>query len=239
MDVIPAIDLRSGRCVRLLQGDYDRQIDYAADPVETARQFHKAGARWIHVVDLDGARSGRSENLPTIQAIAAATSLNVEVGGGIRDDQTVRKILDAGVQRVVIGTQALRDWAWFERLVHQPGHEHRIALGLDARNGHLAVQGWTQQTQESAVDIARRVADWPLGAIIYTDIARDGMLLGPNVEAMDEMARQSAIPVVASGGVTSIDDVRRLATLPIAGMIIGRAIYEGQLDVAEAIRIVH
>lgn len=238
MEIIPAIDLRSGRCVRLLQGNYDRQIDYGAKPVDMARAFQRAGARWVHVVDLDGAREGRLENLETIKSVVDGADLKVEVGGGIRDEQTVDTLLAAGVQRVIIGTQALRDWTWFEALVHKPGHERRIALGLDAREGRLAVKGWMEQTDRSAVDVARQVADWPLAAIIYTDIARDGMLLGPNVDAMEEMAGASKVPVVASGGVSDLNDVRRLAKLPIAGMIIGRAIYEGRIDLAEAIWLV-
>ncbi len=239
MDLIPAIDLRSGKCVRLLQGDYDRQVNYQDDPLEVVRRFEQAGARWLHVVDLDGAREGRPCNIETIHAIAAGTRLNVEVGGGIRDDATVEELLATGVARTVIGTQALRDWAWFEALVHRPAHHHRIVLGLDARDGRLAVQGWTEQTDQTASEVAERVADWPLSAIVYTDIARDGMLSGPNVEAVGQLARVSKVPVVASGGVTTLDDVRRLVELPIEGMIVGRAIYEGQFDLDEAIRIVN
>jgi len=237
MDLIPAIDLRSGRCVRLLQGNYERQIDYDGEPVEVAAGFEQAGARWLHVVDLDGAREGRPCNLDTIRAIVADTRLAVEVGGGIRNDETVATLLEAGVARVVIGTQALRDWAWFESVVHRAGHEDKIALGLDARQGCLAVDGWTEQTEQTAADVAARVGDWPLAAIITTDISRDGMLLGPNLEAVDELARASRRPVIASGGVTDLEDVRRLVELPIAGMIVGRAIYEGQIDLVEAIRI--
>ena len=237
MDLIPAIDLRSGRCVRLLQGNYERQIDYDGEPVEVAAGFEQAGARWLHVVDLDGAREGRPCNLDTIRAIVADTRLAVEVGGGIRNDETVATLLEAGVARVVIGTQALRDWAWFESVVHRAGHEDKIALGLDARQGRLAVDGWTEQTSQTAADVAARVGDWPLAAIITTDISRDGMLLGPNLEAVGELARVSRRPVIASGGVTDLEDVRRLVELPIAGMIVGRAIYEGQIDLVEAIRI--
>lgn len=237
MDVIPAIDLRSGKCVRLLQGDYNRQIDYDGDPVEVARGFEQAGATWVHIVDLDGAHDGRMHNLETIEAVAANTALKVEVGGGIRDEETVKTLQDVGVTRAVIGTQALRDWAWFDRLVHKTEHHGRIALGLDAREGRLAVEGWTEQTDHSSLKVAEQVADWPLGAIIYTDIGRDGMLLGPNLEAVREMAQASTVPVIASGGVTELEDVRRLKALPIVGMIIGRALYEGQLDLAQAIRV--
>ncbi len=237
MDLIPAIDLRSGKCVRLVQGDYTRQINYEADPIDQAKQFEQAGARWVHVVDLDGAREGRMNNLTTIQAIVEQTGLEVEVGGGIRDEQTVQTLLDVGVRRTVIGTQALREWAWFDTLVHKPEHHDKIILGLDAREGHLAVEGWTEQTDVLAVDVARKVDSWPLAAIIYTDIGRDGMLLGPNIEAVGELARSTRLDVIASGGVTDLDDVRRLTKQPLAGMIVGRAIYEGQIDLAEAIRI--
>jgi len=237
MEVIPAIDLRSGHCVRLVQGDYDRQIDYSADPMAMARGFERAGARWLHVVDLDGAREGRLQNLETVKVLVDGVGLKVEVGGGIRDDRSVETLLSLGVQRVVIGTQALQDWSWFHEVVHRPGHQGRIALGLDAREGRLAVRGWTEQTAESAREVAERVTDWPLGAIIYTDIARDGTMTGPNVHATEEVARATKVPVIASGGVTTPDDVRRLAKLPIAGMIIGRALYEGRLDLSEAIRI--
>jgi len=237
VEILPAIDLRAGKCVRLLQGDYARQIDYADDPVAVAEQFVQAGATWLHVVDLDGARQGRSCNLPTIERLMAETSLQIEVGGGLREVGVVESLLDAGAARCIIGTKALEEQAWFEDLVHRPKCRGRIALGLDARDGRLAVHGWTKQTDETALQVADRVADWPLAAIIYTDIARDGMMTGPNIEATRVLAEHSRIPVVASGGVAGIDDVRRLAPLPLFGAIIGRAIYEKQIDLAEAIRV--
>ncbi len=237
MDIMPAIDLRNGRCVRLLQGNYERQINYSDDPVAQARQFASAGATWLHVVDLDGAKEGRLCNLDAIAAIIRSTAMRVEVGGGIRDDATIDGLFEAGAARVVIGTRAIEDWEWFRAAVHKPGREKRIALGLDSREGRLAVHGWTKITERRAIDVAEAVADWPLGAIIYTDIGRDGMLLGPNMEAIRSLAEFSSVPVVASGGVTDLEDVRRLAALPIAGIIIGRAIYERQLDLAEAIRV--
>ena len=237
INILPAIDLRNGRCVRLLQGDYARQIDYADDPVAQAEQFVAAGAEWLHVVDLDGAREGRPCNLDAIERIIRATSLRVEVGGGIRDDATVKSLFDVGAERAVIGTQALEDWEWFRSITHAPGHANRIVLGLDAREGKLAVRGWTEVSDRLPVELAEAVADWPLGAINFTDIGRDGMLLGPNIEAIRAFAECSRVPVIASGGVTSIEDVRRLATLPIAGIIIGRAIYERQIDLAEAIQV--
>lgn len=237
MDILPAIDLREGKCVRLLQGDYQKQIDYSDDPVSVAKQFEQAGARWLHMVDLDGAREGTLRNLPVIEQVLKKTNLKLEIGGGLRDTQVIEKLLNAGVGRCVVGTQALEDWPWFEQLVHTPSMKDKIALGLDARQGKLAVKGWTEERQETAIQVAERVADWPLGAIIYTDIGRDGMLLGPNMEAIKALAQVSTVPIIASGGVTDIDDVKRLVQLPLLGIIIGRAIYEKQIDVAEAVRI--
>ena len=163
IDILPAIDLRDGKCVRLLQGNYDRQIDYAADPVAVAGGFEAAGARWVHVVDLDGARQGVPANLETIRRIAAATAMNVEVGGGIREAATIEALFEIGVRRVVIGTKAVEAWDWFRQLTYRAGFEGRIALGLDARDGKLAVKGWTEQTQREALEVAREVAGWPLG----------------------------------------------------------------------------
>ncbi|MHC4441232.1 MAG: 1-(5-phosphoribosyl)-5-[(5-phosphoribosylamino)methylideneamino]imidazole-4-carboxamide isomerase [Planctomycetota bacterium] len=237
MDILPAIDLRGGKCVRLLQGDYSKQIDYADDPAAVARQFEQDGAGWLHLVDLDGAKEGKSCNLPTIQRILSETSMKVEVGGGLREFDTIESLIDAGVTRCIVGTKALEDWAWFTELVQRPKCKNRIALGLDAREGRLAVRGWTEQMQQTAVDVALQVADWPLAAIIYTDIARDGMLQGPNIQATGQMAEKSKIPVIASGGVTSIEDVSKLCQLPIGGIIIGRSIYEKKIDLAEAIRV--
>ncbi len=238
MDILPAIDLRGGKCVRLLQGDYSRQIDYADDPVAVAREFERVGARWLHLVDLDGAREGRQRNLPTIERIVRETGLNVEVGGGLREVEVIESLLAVGVRRCVVGTKALEDWSWFESLVQRPTCRERICLGLDARQGRLAVRGWTQEMTETALDVADRAAGMPVAAIIYTDIGRDGMLLGANVEAMKEMAERSRVPVIASGGVTDIEDVKRLAALPLLGIIIGRAIYEETISLADALRVV-
>ena len=237
MDILPAIDLRGGKCVRLLQGDYTRQIDYADDPVAVAAQFEQAGATWLHIVDLDGAREGRPCNLPTIRRLIERTALRVEVGGGLREVDAIESLIDAGASRCIVGTKALEDRAWLTDLVHRPKCREHIALGLDARDGRLAVRGWTEQMNETAAEVAQRVADWPLAAIIYTDISRDGMLQGPNIEATHALARVSTVPVIASGGVTKIEDVRRLAELPLGGIIIGRAIYEQQIDLADAIRV--
>lgn len=238
MDILPAIDLREGKCVRLLQGDYSKQINYSEDPVAVARNFESAGAKWLHVVDLDGAREGSLRNLSTIRQILKGTGLRLEVGGGLRDTGTIQELLEAGVSRCVVGTRALEDWDWFRELAHHVDCRGRIALGLDARQGQLAVKGWTEQTRETALQVAERVSDWPLAGIIYTDIGRDGMLLGPNIDAIKVLADFSKVPIIASGGVTDLDDVRRLSALPLLGIIIGRAIYEGQIDLSEAVRIV-
>jgi len=181
MEILPAIDLRGGKCVRLLQGDYDRQIDYRDDPVAQAAEFEQLGAKWLHVVDLDGAREGRMANAGVIAQIIVNTRLNVEVGGGVRDEKTIENLLQIGVRQVIIGTRALEEMDWFEQMVRK--YEGQIVLGLDAQNGILRTRGWTEASDLRALEVARKVSDWPLAAIVYTDIARDGMLTGPNVEA--------------------------------------------------------
>lgn len=239
MDVLPAIDLRDGKVVRLRQGDYADQTTYSTDPVSVARQFAAAGARWIHMVDLDAARSGKPANTEVIQAVCKAVDARVELGGGMRDDATVESALAGGVARVVIGSAALKDWAWFERLAHRPDMKGRIVLGLDARDGKLAVHGWTQSTELTALELAMRVKGWPLGAIVYTDIGRDGMLGGVNVDATRRLVDATDVPVIASGGVSGIKDVSDCLAIGCGGIIIGKAYYEGRIDLAQACRIAH
>ena len=236
MELLPAIDLRGGRVVRLKQGDYGRETVYAAAPVREARAFADAGARWLHVVDLDGAKSGEPAHAETIAAICRETGLRVQVGGGVRSERTIDALLEAGAARVVLGTAALRDWAWFEAVAHRPQRAERIALGLDARDGMLAVSGWREQTDTRAVDLAAAVTDWPLGAVIYTDIAADGMMGGPSLDETRAVAEATRVPVIASGGVGALDHLRALAELPIAGAIVGKALYEGAFSLAEALR---
>ena len=237
MEILPAIDLRDGKCVRLLQGDYNQQIDYADDPVAVAQQFEQAGATWLHMVDLDGAKDGVPRNLAVIERVLCETRLRVEVGGGMRATATVETLVDAGAARCVVGTMALENWDWFAELACSDKCKGHVALGLDARGGKLATRGWLQQTDVAALEIVEKARQLSLAAIIYTDIGRDGMLQGPNIEAMRIVATHANCPVIASGGVTCIDDVRRLVQLPIGGIIIGRAIYEKQIDLAEAVRI--
>lgn len=237
MDILPAIDLRDGQVVRLTQGDYGRETIYSSSPADIARKFAAAGCRWIHMVDLDAAKSGQLTNLPAIAAVTAGVDLHVEVGGGIRDDASARRVLDAGVNRVIIGSAALEKWEWFEKLAHRPDMAGRVALGLDARNGKLAVHGWTREMDVTAVDIARRVKGWPLSAIIYTDISRDGMLTGPNFAATAELIAATDVGVIASGGVGGLEDIAECRRIGCAGAIIGRAYYEGKIDLAQALAI--
>jgi len=234
MLILPAIDLRAGRCVRLEQGDYSRETVFDADPPAVARRFEAAGARWLHVVDLDGAREGAPRNLDAVARLVQAVGLKVELGGGIREGRTVEEVLGLGVARVIVGTRAVREPEWLAETAR--AHPGRLALGLDARGGNVAVEGWQTGTGWTVGEVLETVNDLPLAAIIYTDIARDGMMSGPNVEATAVLARQTAVPVIASGGVTRVEDVRRLrATGVVHGAIIGRALYEGTLTVEEAI----
>ena len=235
MEILPAIDLRDGKVVRLLQGDYGRQTTYSDDPAAVARAFVAAGAAWIHVVDLDAAKSGRQTNTAAFAAIRRAVEAKIELGGGARDDAAVGAMLDLGADRVVVGSAALKNWAWFEKLASRPELAGRIALGLDAREGRLAVHGWTQPVEATVLEIARRVRNWPLGAIVYTDISRDGTLGGLNVQATAELIAVTDVPVIASGGVGSLQDVLACKAIGCAGAIIGKAYYEGRIDLAQAI----
>jgi phosphoribosylformimino-5-aminoimidazole carboxamide ribotide isomerase len=237
MYIIPSIDLRGGAVVRLKQGDYSRQIDYSVDPLATAQSFAEAGAKWMHIVDLDGAKEGRPMQTELISKLASTTGLAVEVGGGIRQRQHIDLLLQAGAARIVVGTKAMEDWEWFKALVHDPVYRGKIVLALDARNGEVAVRGWTAGSGKKAIDVAREVTDWPLAAILYTDVAKDGMLTGPNFEQTGAMATAGKIPVIASGGVGNIEHIKQLTQLPVWGAIVGRSLYEGAVDLREAIAV--
>src|SRR5262245_16659544 len=234
MQIWPAIDLRGGKCVRLRQGDYQQETVFADDPAAVARQFAHEGARHLHIVDLEGAREGMPINLPSVQDILASVDIECELGGGIRDEQSVRELFDFGLSRLVIGTSALTDPEWFREACRQ--YPYRLVLGIDARDGRAATDGWLNTSAVTAIDLARQFASEPLAAIIYTDIATDGMMRGPNIEAMAQMQAAVEVPVIASGGVTTIEDVSRLAKAGLAGCIIGRALYEGTLTLADALR---
>jgi phosphoribosylformimino-5-aminoimidazole carboxamide ribotide isomerase len=233
MQVWPAIDLRGGRCVRLVQGDYNRETVFGDDPAAMARHWVGQGAKRLHLVDLDGARDGESANRRSIAAILAEAGVACQLGGGIRSAEAISEWLDAGCQRVILGTAAVADEERFRAMCRQfPG---RLVLGIDARDGRVATDGWLKTCDLAAIALARRLADEPIAAIVYTDIATDGMLAGPNVEAMARMQEAVGVPVIASGGVSCADDVAELAAAGLAGCIIGRALYEQRLTLAGAL----
>ncbi|MDO4575867.1 MAG: 1-(5-phosphoribosyl)-5-[(5-phosphoribosylamino)methylideneamino]imidazole-4-carboxamide isomerase [Planctomycetia bacterium] len=233
MQIWPAIDLRGGNCVRLRQGDYQQETVFGTDPAEMAKHWVSLGGEFLHLVDLDGARDGKPSNLKAVRGILEAVDVPCELGGGIRDEQTIRELLDLGLSRLVIGTLALRNPDWFKEMCSQfPG---KLVLGIDAKNGFVATDGWLEVSQKKAIELAQQFADEPLAAIVYTDIATDGMMRGANVPAMREMKEAVRIPIVASGGVTTMDDVRKLAAAGLDGCIIGRALYEGTIDLRDAV----
>jgi len=233
MQIWPAIDLRDGKCVRLRQGDYNQETVFGDDPVAMAQRWVDQGAEYLHLVDLDGARSGTLANRDAVRAIVESVKIPCELGGGIRDEQSIHQLLELGLTRLVVGTKVIKEPEWFRSMCHLfPG---KMSLGIDARNGYVATDGWLETSETSAIDLAGQFADEPIASIIYTDIATDGMLAGPNVEAMSELNHHVDFPVIASGGVTTADDVSKLAAAGLAGCIIGRALYDGKLDLAEAI----
>jgi phosphoribosylformimino-5-aminoimidazole carboxamide ribotide isomerase len=232
--VIPAIDLRGGRCVRLRQGDYARETVFGEDPAAMAAHWRAEGATFLHLVDLDGARSGEPVNAQAVEAILNQVDLPCQLGGGVRDEATLARWLDLGVERVIVGTRALEQPAWFRAVAQRfPG---RVVLGLDARDGRVATGGWLDISSVDALELAEQLDDLPLAAVVYTDISRDGMLVGPNFAATEALAQRLKTPVIASGGVGTLEDVTRLAALPIAACIIGRALYEGRFRLGEALR---
>ena len=240
MLLIPAIDLKDGRCVRLRQGRMEDETVFGDDPVAVAQRWVDAGARRLHMVDLNGAFEGKPVNAGVIRAVAEAfPDLPIQVGGGIRDEETVQAYLDAGVQYVIIGTRAVSAPHFVNDLcVEFPGH---IIVGLDAKEGKVAIDGWSKLSHHSVIDMAQRFENDGVEAIIYTDIGRDGMMSGVNIDSTVELARAIHIPVIASGGITNIDDIRALCAVAdegITGAITGRAIYEGTLDLAEAQKLV-
>jgi phosphoribosylformimino-5-aminoimidazole carboxamide ribotide isomerase len=237
--LFPAIDLKEGLAVRLEQGDMARATVFHREPSEQARAFEAQGFEYLHIVDLDGAFAGKPMNAAAVDRILAAVSIPVQLGGGVRDTATVENWLEKGVARVIIGTAAVRDPPFVKQAARDyPG---RVAVGLDARNGKVAVEGWGATSELSALDIARRFEDAGVSAIVYTDIARDGMLQGLNLDATLALAEAISIPVIASGGLASIDDIKALLaprTKKLAGAIAGRALYDGRLDAGEALKLI-
>jgi phosphoribosylformimino-5-aminoimidazole carboxamide ribotide isomerase len=236
MYIIPAIDLLGGRCVRLVQGEYNRYINYEDNPAKKAVEFRAAGAQWLHIIDLDGAKVGRCVNIDAIRDIVQhAKDLKIQVGGGIRDRDSITAILDMGVTRVILGTKAVSDFEWFSAVAKE--FAGKIVLSLDARGSKIATDGWKKDSSQEVIDLAKQAADLPLAAIIYTDINRDGMLAGPNIERTKALAEAIKFPVIAAGGVTTIDDIKKLVqTNVISAAIVGRSLYEGTMNLAEAIR---
>ncbi|MES9929653.1 MAG: 1-(5-phosphoribosyl)-5-[(5-phosphoribosylamino)methylideneamino]imidazole-4-carboxamide isomerase [Candidatus Thiodiazotropha sp. 6PDIVS] len=237
--LIPAIDLKDGQCVRLRQGRMEDDTVFSDNPLETATQWVEAGGRRLHLVDLNGAFAGEPVNGDAIRAIASAyPDLPIQVGGGIRDEATIEAYLQAGVDYCIIGTQAVKEPEFVARACKSfSGH---VIVGLDAKEGMVAINGWAEVTDQEVTELSRRFQDYGVSAIVYTDIGRDGMLSGPNVEATRDLANAISIPVIASGGITNIDDIEALCnadTSNITGAITGRAIYEGTLDLAEGQRL--
>ncbi|GBF81754.1 1-(5-phosphoribosyl)-5-[(5-phosphoribosylamino)methylideneamino]imidazole-4-carboxamide isomerase [Aphanothece sacrum] len=239
MDVIPAIDLLDGRCVRLYQGDYQQSQVYNENPVEVARQWAAEGATRLHLVDLDGAKQGKPVNLGTIEAIVKAISIPVQVGGGLRDRPSVAELFNLGVERAILGTVAVENPSLVEELCRAfPG---QIAVGIDARNGKVATRGWLETSEVLATSLAQEMAKLGVAAIIYTDIHRDGTLSGPNHEALRELANHLSIPIIASGGVSSLTDLLGLLALEplgVTGVIVGKALYTGDVNLSEALRAI-
>lgn len=231
MIIYPAIDLRGGRCVRLRQGDFQQETIFGNDPGDMARQWQSQGAQALHLVDLDGAKAGKPTNIEALTSIRRAVTIPLQVGGGLRSEQDLQLIFDLGIERAILGSKACQDPAWLEQRARR--YPNRILLGLDAKAGMVATEGWLEVSQVAALDLARQVSSYPLAGIIYTDIAKDGMMAGPNWEGLAEMSEATPLPIIASGGVTTADDVRRLRTMQLAGCIIGRALYEKTIDLKE------
>ena len=235
MNVIPAIDLIGGRAVRLQKGDYDKVTVYSNDPVSVAKSFEQSGASFMHVVDLDGAKDGSTANLETIKNIVESTSLFVEVGGGIRNIETVRRYLDMGVGRVIIGTAAVKDPEFLKEAVKEYGE--RIAVGIDIKDGMVAIKGWTEISDMSCNDFCRMLEEIGVTTVICTDISKDGMMSGTNLELYRGLNRDFSIRIIASGGVSTLDDVRALKEMKVFGAILGKALYTGAIELSEAVRI--
>ena len=241
MQILPAIDLRGGQCVRLRQGDYAQETVFGDDPVTVAKNWAKQGAERIHLVDLDGAKAGKPVNHEIVARIVKAVDVPCQVGGGLRDEAAVRQMLESvGIDRVIIGTQALKQPEWFAAISRQ--WPHRVALGIDAKDSLVATEGWLDVSQTSVFELAGQFVELPVAAVIYTNIANDGMMKGVDPATIEDLGKLAdmGLPTIASGGVTTLDDVRRLArqaqTHPnLVGAIVGRALYEGTMSVADAI----
>ena len=236
MQIFPAIDLSGGQVVRLYQGDYDKMTVYGADPCAVAREFMAAGAKYLHVVDLDGAKDGTTANFETIQNIVRATGLSVEVGGGIRTEERIQRYLDLGVERCILGTIAVKDFDFTANMAQKYGKH--IAVGVDARDGFVAINGWKELSAEKGVDFCRRLRDAGVQTVIYTDISRDGAEMGTNLELYQELSAIEGLNIIASGGISFESELLELERMGVWGAILGKALYTGKLDLPRAVQLV-
>ena len=235
MIIFPAIDLYENKAVRLYKGDYTKMTVYSENPLEVAMGFKEAGASYIHMVDLEGAKEGTTPNFEVVRSVALQSGLKVEIGGGIRNEETVKRYIDAGVMRVILGTAAVNDSAFLEKMCNLYGE--KIAVGADLKDGEVAVKGWTEKSGVSGMDFCKKMQDLGVKTIICTDISRDGAMRGTNRELYKTLSRRFSMDIIASGGVSSIDDVKALAQMNIYGAIVGKAIYTGDIDLKEAIEV--
>lgn len=234
MNLYPAIDLKDGNCVRLEQGDFNKKVVYKSSPLEMALDFEKAGAKVLHIVDLDGARTGKRKNAPIISEIVQNTKLNIQLGGGIRSLESISFWLELGVERVILGTAAINDRQLLEQAILTYGD--RIIVGVDAKNRYVAINGWEESTNQDSFEFCKQLELLGVKTVVYTDIAKDGMLSGPNVEAYKRLAEETNLNIIASGGVSSINDLLSLRRLNLYGAISGKALYEGKFTVEEALK---
>jgi phosphoribosylformimino-5-aminoimidazole carboxamide ribotide isomerase len=235
MIIYPAVDIKGGRCVRLIQGEFDKVTVYSDNPVEMALKWEQLGAQYLHVVDLDGARTGQVQNIPIISEMAVKLGIPVQMGGGIRTIETIETILCKGIHRIILGTSAVKDPNLVKQALKNFGDS--IAIGIDAKDGMVAIEGWAKTSEFTAIGFARKMEQLGAKTIIYTDISRDGMLKGPNLKAMEEMVKAVGIEVIASGGVSNLEDIRHLKEVGVSGAIVGKALYTKDLDLKEAIEI--
>jgi len=235
MIIYPAVDVKEGRCVRLVQGEFDKVTVYSDNPVEMALKWEQLGAQYLHVVDLDGARTGHVQNIPTISEMAVKLGIPLQMGGGIRTIEMIETILCKGIHRVILGTSAVKDPNLVKNALKSFGDS--IAIGIDAKDGMVAIEGWAKTSEFTAKGFAKKMEELGAKTIIYTDISRDGMLAGPNLKAMEEMVNAVGIEVIASGGVSNIDDIKNLKEVGVSGVIVGKALYTGDLDLKEAIEV--
>ncbi len=235
MNIIPAIDLIGGQAVRLIKGDYQQVTVYSNNPAEVAKSFENSGAKFLHVVDLDGAKEGNTANFATIERIVNETSLSVEVGGGIRNLETVKRYIGAGVDRVIIGTAAVTDPNFLQEAIRR--YDRHIAVGIDVKDGMVAIKGWLEISKLSCFDFFQTVQDMGVQTVICTDISKDGMMSGTNLDLYRNLSQKFSVNIVASGGVSALDDVKKLSQMKLYGAILGKALYTGAVDLAEAISV--